>query len=388
MRYKGLLLLTAILTLVINGPIPCQAAEIDWSGSLLIEESFQDSNRFHMNVFNLEMGIFAGEKESGAVLLQLKAPGRDPKTSEEVSEEVGYILDVHQAYIDLLLTPNALIRAGRQKISWGSGFTWNPTNYLGAKQNRADFMVDRPGVDALDLEYNRNNTLMALVIKPEDSWHATGKAFKASWWLGGADLSLSCFQQGDGRGLGAELGMTVGETVIYGEAAAKAGSHRFYIHDHSQRKRCPDRLYLHALVGAHRFFDTFTLMVEYYHNQEGWNRQEAEAFFEYLETMAKTNPEVIPALTAKKGELLAELRQNYLSCAISKTGLIEDLTLSGSILWNVDDRSYQARPAVQYDLSQNTYLEVSASLNYGNSRTEFGSLPFSSYISARLAFHF
>ena len=382
MRDKGLLLIITIVALVFNGPIPCQATEIDWSGSIFIEEAFQDSDRSHMNIINLKMGIFAGEKENGVVLLQLQAPGRDPKTLEEV----GYILDVYQAYIDLLINSSTMIRAGRQKISWGTGFNWNPTNYLGADQNRADFMVDRPGVDALDLEFNWNNALIVLVLKTQDSWYETGKALKVNWWLSGVDFSLNCYQKGDGRGLGAEFGMTVGDCVTYGEVAAKAGSRRFYIHENSEMERASDRLYLHALVGANQVLnDNLTLIVEYYYNQEGWNHREAEAFFDYLDTL--TASERITAL-GKKGALLAELRQNYLSFTISKTDLIEDLTLSGNILWNVDDHSYQIRPALQYDLTQNSFFAVNANLNYGKSRTEFGALPYNSYINARLAFHF
>jgi hypothetical protein len=39
---------------------------------------------------------------------------------------------------------------GRQKISWGRGFAWNPTNYIGADKNRADLEAVNPGVDTID----------------------------------------------------------------------------------------------------------------------------------------------------------------------------------------------------------------------------------------------
>ena len=38
--------------------------------------------------------------------------------------------EVDEGYLEFHPNPNLLLRVGRQKVSWGTGFGWRPTNYL------------------------------------------------------------------------------------------------------------------------------------------------------------------------------------------------------------------------------------------------------------------
>lgn len=384
MRGRDLSILVSVVALLgLSVAAPVQAANLDWNGSLALEEYWQDAQIFHYNNLQLKMEINSGEGESGVVLMQLKAPVQDPSSAEPLP----YLFELNQAYIDLFLTESALLRMGRQKISWGSGFCWNPTNYLGSGKNRAEFMIDNSGVDAVDAEFNWGNTLLVLAVKPQSNWHDTGKAVKIGELVAGCDLSLSGFQQGDDRGYGCNFVTSLGEFIIYSEVAAKAGSHYFYIENHTEMERPADRYYLHGVFGINRIFaGNLSVMLEYYYNQKGWNDQEAENFFNYLDSLTGDQ---IAALTERKSALLADLRRNYLFLTIRKAGLFDDdLTISGRVLWNIDDHSYQLTPVLQYDLRRNIYIALNANLNFGGERTEFGSLPYKTLINAKLGLNF
>ena len=43
-------------------------------------------------------------------------------------------IEVEEGYLEFNPSLNLLLRVGRQKVSWGTGFGWNPTNYLMPKK--------------------------------------------------------------------------------------------------------------------------------------------------------------------------------------------------------------------------------------------------------------
>ena len=57
-----------------------------------------------------------------------------------------------EAYLQYGFGEAVTVRAGRQRIAWGSGFAWNPTNRLEPPRNPLNTSLEQPGADALRLD--------------------------------------------------------------------------------------------------------------------------------------------------------------------------------------------------------------------------------------------
>ncbi len=79
---------------------------------------------------------------------------------------------------------------GRQQISPGVGYAWNPTDIF----NRKDVMdptYEQPGVDAIALELPLGASLsLSAILQPEASWDATTRYGKGKLSLSAFDISL------------------------------------------------------------------------------------------------------------------------------------------------------------------------------------------------------
>jgi hypothetical protein len=378
------LVLMSLMVLMSLIATPCLAADtgLVWSGDLTVENTATDGQMAFDSSLQLKLEA-NGEDQRGVVIFKYltPAPGLD-------SYELGE-LTINQAYIDLMLSPSLLLRTGRQKISWGSAFSWNPTNYIGSGKNRAEFMIDNPGVDAIDTEFTWENSALVLAVKPANVWRDSGKALKYSFRVFNCDLAVSGFEGGDPKAYGIDFATAAGIFTIYSEAAWKAGNHRFYIQGGAEQERPLDEYFLHGVVGINgNFSEDFSVVLEYYYNQEGWNQQEADEFNKYL-VDHQTEPTVIGPLIFKKSALLADLRQNYLFLMIRKDNFWWDnLSMNVSILWNSDDQSYLLTPMIQYNIGQNAYLAINSNLKKGENTSEFGSLPFEAVVNVKVGLSF
>jgi hypothetical protein len=361
----------------------CQASGVTFNGDLesdLIYMSLKDPaipapETIFDNTFNLKVEFNQGEKQSGVVLLQYKyaiPPNPDLTGS----------LVINQAYINLQLGNNSLLRAGRQKITWGTGLAWNPTNYIGADKNRADLTTTYPGVDVIDYEVAWGNTSGVLLLKPSllgrlNDW---GRAAKLAFQAFHSDFSISAYQQGDANAYGADFATTVGNFTVYTELAEKTGR-MFYINSSSSLVYRPvDQHYLHGVIGAiGNCGDNWVVQLEYYYNQEGWDNAEAQNYYAYLS--GHSAPSEI-------ANFFADERRNYLFTMIRKGEILEDLTLTTSVLWNIDDQSFFISPMLDYQLSQNVMLTLMMYYYGGSAASEFGSQSYTCQYIGRLTLSF
>ncbi|MGE5576734.1 MAG: hypothetical protein ACM3TT_05995 [Syntrophothermus sp.] len=398
MQRKVLFLTVLVLALILLRPGLGRAEGLVWNGSMEVKESYYGLKEPNTAIppemafstrLQLKMEMNSGEKQSSVVMLQYQT--QDPGKESSVNpgqQSPDFNLSLQQAYVDLLLPRNAFLRAGRQKIAWGTGFAWNPTNYIGAGKNRADLAAEKPGVDALNVEVNSGRYSGTVVLKPGDHWGEGAAAAKLGFQVLHGDLSLSVYKGqdefGSKRAVGGDFATTLGDYVLYGEAAWQAGNRRAYVTNAGEVQERPDQGYFHGVAGVYRNFASNTfLLLEYYHSQEGWNDQEVENYYKLLAA-----PLITPEVTALLQTEIGDLRQNYLFFLARKPELIDSLTVGGSVLWNLDDQSYMLTPEIRYDLGQSACLLLNGNLFRGERTTEFGSLPFRSQVNAGIVVNF
>lgn len=256
-------------------------------------------------------------------------------------------VEIEEGYLEHNPNPNLLLRIGRQKVSWGTGFGWNPTNYLMPPKK-----TEEKGVDLLKLRFSGKDLRGSLLVKPGAEFAETEAAVRIGRMLHNKDFSVS-FYQGKDKDLGTkksavgfDFAVAAGEYVFYGEVASKSGLPLFIP---EYPAIVPEDSYLQGVAGFYRFLPgNRFLVVEYFH----------------------------------------EDRQDYLSIVTSKTYLAGDLTINNSILWNLKDQSYMLNPSFRYLLGANTYLELSGEIYKGNSGTVFGENPWQSHVVLELIWFF
>ena len=379
MKYHNLVtVLTVVLLLITTSETG--RAEITWSGSLEATDTYRETNSSETNTdtgdsdnffsvdFNLKAELNSGERQSGVVLVRYETNPHQERNPQSEAEDRDSP-KVYWAYLDLQSANDSLLRVGRQKISWGSGFAWNPTNYIGTDKNRSDLEALTPGVDAIDYEIFCGNALAVLALKPQNQWSDWDRAAKYSFQIYHSDISLSAYQRDDDNAFGFDYATTLGNFTVYTEIASKTGT-QWYISDNSRKQRDNSNRYFHGLIGLNGNFDhNWMVSLEYYHNQEGWNDRETEDYYSHINFLPLEQKWLF---TGAKAGLFGELRRNYLNMMIRKSEIIDDFTLSANILYNIDDDSFLFSPQLEYQFSQNAFFELTVDYFEGDQKSEFG----------------
>lgn len=377
---RALVISSIIGVMAASWPAVCLAADMAFSGTFIVCGEYRDfrgpippgaAETAAEEELRLQLAIDGGEDTRGLILLG--ASSLDPEA-----------ILLREAYLDLRLSPGAFLRLGRQKIAWGTGFAWNPTNYLGAEKDRVDPAAE--GVDLLNLETDLAGLTCSLLAKPAGLWDEWGVAGRMGFPLSGGDLSFGAFIQGDRKGAGGDCALTLGEWVCHAEFAWKAGSTRAYVVDaggvYEIRLRPADEFFFHGVLGLYRQFPggSFVLL-EYYHNGEGWTDSEAAAYYA-ADPAIKSDPRL-------SVDLHGELRRDYLFGLVRKDGFLHDDVSAGlSLLLNLNDGSFLLAPELSYAWKGDLRLAIKAGLFCGSAASEFGSSPAAGTLEAAVELSF
>jgi hypothetical protein len=266
----------------------------------------------------------------------------------------GYGIGAYRAWIGVQDERGAL-RAGRQRIAWGTGKIWNPTDVLNPYSPTAIERDERRGVDALYGRAGLGSLGQAeLVWAPQDRWtdHAVlarGRGNFDGWdasLLGGkvAGSTASFMVGGDFAG-------TVCDGTLHGEWAAfhpqyrtpywKAGLGWDYTVDSEAKLR---------------WLKDASFVFEYFHAGNG-----------------RTNPanyNFAPVLAGNE----VSVAQNYFGASVSDD-LHPLVKLEAFALVNADDGSTFFSPSLTWNALNNLYLTAALQRFGGERRTEYGRNP-------------
>lgn len=313
-----------------------------------------------------------------------------------------------QAFAEYKTASGFLVRLGRQKTAWGSGFVWNPTDRIEPPKSPANPSNERPGIDAARLDISPTDwaslTLVAgrakvtltdlpgSLARPTDpEW--TG-AVRARLLVRNTDIALTYLAGTKQQGLfGLDLGRTLGPVALHAESALYRGSE-------IDRTRSADT-FLRVSTGALWSPGDSTFTFEYFFNGEGMDDEEFQAYTERLSrNLAIANdPGAPPALRAAAfaawnleaaipfgGNL--GLRRHYASLAFTRREVAADLSLSLRAVAGLADRGLILTPGLAYAPSRNVQMSLDLVLLLGPEDAEYKLAPIKRAIQARLKYSF
>ena len=247
------------------------------------------------------------------------------------------------------------VTVGRQRIAWGTGFAWNPTDILNPFNPAAIELGEKAGVDAayVNVPLGAFSRIEAVVTPGRRSGQSSVAARAGANWRE-YDVSIMGGSFREDFVLGGDFAGYLGNAGFRGEAA--------YTWKNEGRN------FLRAILNTdYNFPGGYYVLVEVYFNGQGARDKDHYD------------------LTALLAGETFNLAKDYVAASVAKS--ITPL-LAGALysLVNLDDQSALVGPALTYSLAENLELAASTYFFVGPSDTEFGAQEHVVFASLRFYF--
>lgn len=289
------------------------------------------------------------------------------------------ILD--QLWVNFDIAKRVFVTAGRQRVKWGSGRLWNPTDFLTpTRLNPLAPFDERIGTDMVKLnvplpELATNLYVLGLVNTrgPVERPLQFGTAVRGEAVLFGAELSATAvFAQGRGPRYGLDVSGALGPLDLHAEVALRrtpdlplwrerSGATPETEYAARYEPHAPDEFQLSGTAGVSWTYalseqQSFSVTVEGYHNAAGYS-----------------DPAILPWLQAQgsyqpfyAGQWYAAALANY-----SYQDFLDAFAVTGALLGNLSDRSFLARADLSVRVLRDLFIEVFAAVPFGTRGGEF-----------------
>lgn len=247
---------------------------------------------------------------------------------------------LYRAYVDLY-SPVADLRLGRQRVAWGTGRFWNPTDILNPFSPTQLERDERPGVDAALLERKLGPlSQLSLAYAPQHPSSASSVAAHLHGNLRETDFSVMAGQFRRDEVTGFDFSGRIGQVGVRGEAA--------------HTRADADSNYVRAVVGADYVFPgALALSGEIYYNGQGTTNQRDYDF----------------AAIFSGAEQNVACHYVGLYAGYDVTPL---LRLNSYGIINLDDNSVFFFPNLVYSVITNLDLTVGVQFFHGSTGSEYG----------------
>ncbi|MEO8500919.1 MAG: hypothetical protein ABI565_08380 [Vicinamibacteria bacterium] len=317
-------------------------------------------------------------------------------------------LTFRQAFLEYKTESGFLLRVGKQKTAWGSGFVWNPTARLEPPKSPANPGTEQPGIDAVRMDVSPSDwaslTLLAgraqtgltdlpgsLTRKVDPQW--TG-ALRARLLVRHTDVAFTYLGGTSREGLfGLDLGRTLGAVAWHAEAALYRGSEI----DAAR----PNDSFLRVSAGGLWTPGDSSFSFEYFFNNEGMDDARFRAYTGRLDRnlTAANDPGLSPQARAEAfaawsvdaaipfGSNLG-LRRHYAAFAFTRREVAADLSLNLRAVTGLSDRGLIVTPGLAYAPSRNVQMSLDIVLLFGPESAEYKLAPIKRAFQARMKYSF
>ncbi len=231
---------------------------------------------------------------------------------------------------------------GRQRIAWGTGRFWNPTDLLNPFDPTNIEGSERTGVDAINLRITTDRlSYLSLVGAMGSDLTQTSLAARYHTTIGPHDISLMTGRFRESLVIGGD----------YAGAFKGAG-----VRVESSYTLSPIKNFWKLVFSVDYQFPGVYVLGEYFYNGQGENDKKK---YDYAGLVSGR---------------LTTIGQNYLGLTVNKT-LSMLTSISAQLLLNLNDGSFLMGPTFSYSLSSNTDLIVGVNWFMGLPDTEYGRSP-------------
>ncbi|MBI3898877.1 MAG: hypothetical protein HY308_11350 [Gammaproteobacteria bacterium] len=246
---------------------------------------------------------------------------------------------LHRGFVTLN-TSAVDVYLGRQRIAWGSGRLWNPTDLFNPYNPTQLEREERVGVDAALVEKNFTAlSRLSLAYAPQRNASAS-RAVRYRTNFANTDVALMAGEFRQSRVVGFDLAGRIGNAGVYGEVA-------------HTRPEGQDAFTRAVLGTEYAFANTLTIGAEYYWNGEGTTQESRYDFARLFD-----------------GEI-QNVAKYYLGAHL-KYDLTPLLRWENYLILNRDDASYFFAPTLVYSLTHEWDVAIGTQRFGGGSGSEYG----------------
>jgi len=234
------------------------------------------------------------------------------------------------------------IEIGRQRVQWGSGRIWNPTDLFNPINPATFYKIEKDGADIISLNYVLGNfTDMDLVFNPNENFKNSNYGFRFRTNYNEYDISIMGGRFDNRIVTGLDFAGNLFDAGVRGEGIFSADENDF------------KNNFVKFILGAdYQFTPELYGVVEYHFNGEG--KKDKNNY----ELLRLVNNEII------------NLGQNYLYEGITyQFHPLLYCTFSNNT--NLNDGSGYFGILTNYSLTENIYLNAGTLILYGGEFTEY-----------------
>ncbi len=309
-----------------------------------------------------------------------------------------------EAYLQYGFGEAVTVRAGRQRIAWGSGFAWNPTNRLEPPRNPLNTGLEQTGADAVRVDVIPNAWAGFILVAARsrvgvsdlpfenDAGERRTLAGRARFLAGQTDIA-AVFS--GGRNQRTLLGLDVARTV-FGQATAHVEASTYRGAEMPPARR-NIRVFRAAAGVLYPRGEHTAWTVEYFFNGEGYSDDSRDAWLSQLEGSARAafepgrTPEERERALAAYGRSAAipyagglGLRRHYLHGAWTRSAIGGRWTTALRAVFGASDGGIALTPGIVYAPRGDVTLHVDAILPVGPRDSEYRLAPVRAAVQARL----
>jgi hypothetical protein len=308
-----------------------------------------------------------------------------------------------QAYLQYGWGSTLQIRLGRQRIAWGSGFAWNPTNRLEPPKNEFNTGLEQEGSLAARVDWIPSPRVGVILIATRaeaagaDLPLESSSPTRTSWsgrlrvLVKDTDLALVVTAGRNQRTLvGFDAARDVGgQITAHAEGAFYRGA-----------ELAPARngqTFVRVAAGLLRNRDTTSLSLEYFYNGEGYGDAATRAYLAGLDALygRAADPSLPPSAREEAlGRYLAGasipysgglgLRRHYLQALWSRNEIRGKWSLSAQGLLALSDGGLAVTPGVSFAPRGNVTLRLDGILLLGPATSEYRLAPVRGALQSRV----
>ncbi len=291
-----------------------------------------------------------------------------PLFQNENVPEANWIYELPFAVEDTLLLDNVYARIrfpmadltfGRQQISPGVGYAWNPTDIFNTK-SLLDPSYEQTGVSAIRTELSLASRLtLNAVIQPGADWERSTKQISIKSGIAGFDLELTNAEYEWKRSNFTLVGIAASKTkrtLLGGSLVGEMLEWGVWL-EGAQNTLAGDDDFDEVVVGTdHTFDNSLYVLFEYLHNGNGMAEKGELTFDAYVRSFS--------------GETHS-LMQDYGFLYLMHPSF-DYVTLSAIAIANFNDGSGSFGPQIDWNIFEDTTVSCQSTWYIGADDTEFG----------------